>query len=348
MFALRIYFISRPFLTADNDGDRIVISSDEELLEALDQFDGSVFRLFLKSKRCKLQLISSNSLCFLVSTERDASSDSELPRQQPTQEEEPEEGGEPGPHGGGEREPSQPGVFHPHVICDGCRGPVYGNRYKCLVCNDYDLCSSCEAKGLHTEHNMVTIDSPWSYNPWGFQHPWARHHPRHCGRRGHPRSGGRGCPYRWGRGGGFPHHVWGPWVAQPYGGGVGCCGGPRGRWFAQQSATPGKEKAGRQEPMETEGPEGKGKEGGTTEEEQAQLQEEQRRGILHDIGAAVSSFLEPFGVKVDVDVLGGDSGASAQEPKKQEGAPSAPPPVPSGATVDTVSSWQFRVWCIVN
>lgn len=34
----------------DNDGDHIVISSDEELVDALDQFDGSVFRIYLKSK----------------------------------------------------------------------------------------------------------------------------------------------------------------------------------------------------------------------------------------------------------------------------------------------------------
>ena len=37
-----------PLHFADNDGDLIVISSDEELVQALDQFDGSVFRLYLK------------------------------------------------------------------------------------------------------------------------------------------------------------------------------------------------------------------------------------------------------------------------------------------------------------
>jgi len=37
-------------LLADDDGDHIVISTDEELVDALDQFDGSVFRLYLKSK----------------------------------------------------------------------------------------------------------------------------------------------------------------------------------------------------------------------------------------------------------------------------------------------------------
>ena len=36
----------------DNDGDLIVISSDEELVQALDQFDGSVFRIYLKKSEC--------------------------------------------------------------------------------------------------------------------------------------------------------------------------------------------------------------------------------------------------------------------------------------------------------
>lgn len=36
-----------PSLT-DSDGDIITISSDEELVQALDQFEGSIFRLYLK------------------------------------------------------------------------------------------------------------------------------------------------------------------------------------------------------------------------------------------------------------------------------------------------------------
>lgn len=258
-----------------------------------------------------------------------------------------EEGEEPGDEGGdrpsaakGEGEPSQ-GVFHPNVICDGCHGSVYGNRYKCLVCDDYDLCSACEAKGLHSEHNMVTIANPWGYSPWGIHHPWAGHHPRghHHGRRCHQRPRNQGCPYRRGCCGGPPPQVWGQaWMAPPFAhcwGGAGQCGRPGGRWWAQQSEAAGKEKTDKQEPMETEKPEGKGREGEVSGEERAQLEQEQRRSIIHDIGEAVSSFLEPFGVKVDLDVLG-----DSQEPKKKEGDPTAPPPVPSGANVNTVCQRQ--------
>lgn len=51
---------------------------------------------------------------------------------------------------------------HSGVACDGCRQyPLQGIRYKCTVCPDYDLCSSCEAKGLHPpEHNLIKIKTP--------------------------------------------------------------------------------------------------------------------------------------------------------------------------------------------
>ncbi|KYO20381.1 sequestosome-1 [Alligator mississippiensis] len=60
-----------------------------------------------------------------------------------------------------------PNVVHPNVICDGCEGPVVGARFKCTVCPDYDLCSTCEGKGLHKEHNMVMFQSPFEWFPRG-------------------------------------------------------------------------------------------------------------------------------------------------------------------------------------
>ncbi|XP_068265565.1 sequestosome-1 isoform X2 [Nyctibius grandis] len=51
-------------------------------------------------------------------------------------------------------------MVHPNVVCDGCEGPVVGARFKCTVCPDYDLCSTCEGKGVHKEHNMVMFQSP--------------------------------------------------------------------------------------------------------------------------------------------------------------------------------------------
>lgn len=47
---------------------------------------------------------------------------------------------------------------HVGVNCDGCNVmPISGKRYKCLTCPDYDLCSDCQSKGKHLEHEMERI-----------------------------------------------------------------------------------------------------------------------------------------------------------------------------------------------
>merc|ERR1711971_1458152 len=57
-------------------------------------------------------------------------------------------------------EQCQAGELHPGIVCDGCDGPVLGPFYKCLACADYDLCKSCEGRGLHSQHKMVRLPQP--------------------------------------------------------------------------------------------------------------------------------------------------------------------------------------------
>merc|ERR1719495_1945376 len=42
--------------------------------------------------------------------------------------------------------------------------PIIGNRYKCVVCDDYDLCEACHAAGKYPcaalKHNMMKITNP--------------------------------------------------------------------------------------------------------------------------------------------------------------------------------------------
>merc|ERR1719367_2452262 len=57
---------------------------------------------------------------------------------------------------------------HPGVMCDACDGPVVGHRYKCLKCLDFDLCGKCEAKGFHPGHNMMRIATPETVWPRHF------------------------------------------------------------------------------------------------------------------------------------------------------------------------------------
>lgn len=251
---------------------------------------------------------------------------------EPTTDQQPEQQGEQ------KQQQQQEGVLHPGVVCDGCQGPIHGTRYKCLVCSDYDLCSGCEAKGQHVDHNMVTITDPFSYNPWGFQHPWAQGfgggHP--CrggwwGQRGHhgfhgphgPHHGfqhppcGGGGP--WGFGGGHPRFFRGGHHGRGCGrwrGGGGPGGAPWWRYAAEGEA--GKTTTGESEPMETSA---ESKQTGT--EQQPAGSEEERRSFLHGIGQAVSNFLEPFGVKVDVDVVGGGENPPTAPPTAEGAAPTS-------------------------
>ncbi|XP_058125437.1 protein ref(2)P-like [Anopheles ziemanni] len=48
-----------------------------------------------------------------------------------------------------------PGAEHPGIQCDECEQGIVGHRYKCLMCDDYDLCMTCESKHRHKDHMMV-------------------------------------------------------------------------------------------------------------------------------------------------------------------------------------------------
>ncbi|XP_071786830.1 sequestosome-1-like [Asterias amurensis] len=105
----------------DTDEDLITFSSDEELVEALGQRDGDVFRIFVKE------------------TKTSRGSDGYDGRSPNVREED---------------------IFHPGVVCDGCNSPIRGPRFKCIECPDYDLCKRCESKGLHEEHQFVKFRKP--------------------------------------------------------------------------------------------------------------------------------------------------------------------------------------------
>lgn len=57
---------------------------------------------------------------------------------------------------------AQSGVAHSSVTCDGCfQTPVSGIRWKCAVCNDFDLCSQCYMTDKHpTEHRFLRYNTP--------------------------------------------------------------------------------------------------------------------------------------------------------------------------------------------
>ncbi|GAB6022798.1 hypothetical protein CHUAL_006896 [Chamberlinius hualienensis] len=51
-------------------------------------------------------------------------------------------------------------VCHQNYFCDYCRERIYGYRYSCLTCTDFDLCVSCEYKMRHHYHQTKRIAAP--------------------------------------------------------------------------------------------------------------------------------------------------------------------------------------------
>lgn len=118
----------------DADGDQVTIGSDEELMIALTEMPGPVYRLTVSAKEGTAAAAAGSKQM----SEKGSRQMSEK-----------------GSDGG-----SGSGVLHPGVTCDGCEGKVVGNRFKCLLCDDYDLCGDCESAGRHPEHSMMRIVRP--------------------------------------------------------------------------------------------------------------------------------------------------------------------------------------------
>ncbi|XP_026199156.1 sequestosome-1 [Anabas testudineus] len=136
----------------DEDGDLVAFSSDDELMMGLACVKDNTFRLFIKEKK-------------------------EHRRDFPLHALPPFAFGHPLHHPPPHHHGPPPPALHPNVTCDGCEGPVVGTRFKCSVCPDYDLCSSCQAQGKHTEHALLPIWHPLQWFPRG---KWLKKM-RHCG-----------------------------------------------------------------------------------------------------------------------------------------------------------------------
>lgn len=271
----------------DADGDRIVISSDEELTDAVDQLEGSVFKIHVKTTAgsteapkecawggpwghpramhrgpfgaygCGWRGPYGHCLGYSASPASTTQHPTQVPKA-PTGEEkehhpDKDDGSDQQEDTETKKTQSPPtekpaGPFHPGIVCDGCSGQIFGTRYKCVQCPDYDLCQGCEGKGVHTEHSMVSYEQPvcnpwarWAHGPWGF------------------RQGG----------------LWGMHPSFS-----------RGGQASTHGQQPAKEGA---EPMDTQEP------------SQPASSTEQQQQFFQNLGQLASRFLEPLGLHVSVD-----------------------------------------------
>jgi len=54
-----------------------------------------------------------------------------------------------------------PVAVHTGVTCDVCKQSIYGIRYKCVTCTDYDMCEKCEATKTHAaDHPLIKLRQP--------------------------------------------------------------------------------------------------------------------------------------------------------------------------------------------
>ncbi|KAM9795715.1 sequestosome-1 [Neosynchiropus ocellatus] len=137
----------------DEDGDLVAFSSDDELALGVACVKGDTFRLYIRERKEHRRDFPLHAF--------------------------PPCGPQPAPGAphGPPRNPFPPPAVHPNVTCDGCEGPVVGTRFKCSVCPDYDLCSSCQARGTHTEHALLPIWHPLQH--WFPRGKWMKRM-RHC------------------------------------------------------------------------------------------------------------------------------------------------------------------------
>ncbi|XP_022117322.2 sequestosome-1 isoform X3 [Pieris rapae] len=118
-------------LWKDEEGDDVMISSDDEIMIALTSMSDDLKKLYVF---CKYPQEQHNECDIVITAVADNSQENPLI--------------------------GSSNIVHNGVVCDGCDSPVTGFRYNCTYCDDYDLCSKCEAAGMHPEHCMVRVPVP--------------------------------------------------------------------------------------------------------------------------------------------------------------------------------------------
>jgi len=129
----------------DEDGDKIVLSSDRELQEAFQSTENSLLKIYVirsEGQEKKVEVTPIAITPIAIQPEIKLAPREIVVVQPQVEEKQIEKRPETG--------------FH----CDGCQSKflVSDIRYHCLKCEDYDLCAGCEEKNVHeSQHPLLKI-----------------------------------------------------------------------------------------------------------------------------------------------------------------------------------------------
>lgn len=51
-------------------------------------------------------------------------------------------------------------IHHVDVTCDICKKEIFGFRYKCFDCDEFDMCMDCSPNQIHMEHRLLRLANP--------------------------------------------------------------------------------------------------------------------------------------------------------------------------------------------
>ena len=132
----------------DEEGDEVRIGTAEELMVAMAEQPGPVYKLRVRQGIRHQETATSEQ------------QEAVTPKKQEETNSKKKEAADNKQQGSSNAKQDDTQNIHPGVVCDGCEGAIAGPRFKCLTCPDYDLCGWCKGRGLHPGHRMVRIPPP--------------------------------------------------------------------------------------------------------------------------------------------------------------------------------------------
>ncbi|XP_014283637.1 protein ref(2)P [Halyomorpha halys] len=138
-----------PLYWKDNEGDKIIISSDDDLRIALAETSSFPIKLYVTPQQnpdLPKDYLNNDEPVHTTMINDELQQKASHCTNPSTSDQD-------------EDHLKNNGPVHITVNCDECgQKPLQGYRYKCLVCHNYDLCTSCEkSEKIHSEHPMIRI-----------------------------------------------------------------------------------------------------------------------------------------------------------------------------------------------